>query len=99
MNVVGYDRSERTVEQNLRSVLAALAYDNPMTKNSRIAIVNQAIEISHLVMDLLCPMQLQMNNIRVSKTQKFLTENLTMDTHTTVFSSLPNLPNYYTSNH
>lgn len=86
VNVTGYD-SEGTVAEGLRTVNAAIAYDDPTTGETKIIIVNQAIEIPHLVNHLLCPMQLRMNDAKVDDLPKFLADNPTADNHTLI---LPN---------
>lgn len=85
VNVMGYNKSEGTAAKNMRTVTAALAYDDPTDGTTRIVVINQAIEIPHLDKHLLCSMQMRMNDVRVDEIPKFLTDNPTDDTHAVVF--------------
>ena len=60
VNVTGYDETLGTVK-NCKTVLAALAYDDPSTREIVILIVHQAIYIPTMENNLLCPMQMQLN--------------------------------------
>ena len=81
VNVTGYDASEGTVAKDLRTVSAGLAYDDPRSGSVAIIVLHQAIEIPHLEMSLLCPMQLRMNDAKVDELPKFLADNPSEDTH------------------
>ena len=74
VNVSGYDANLGTVE-NCKTVSAAMAYDDIRTGETVMLIVHQAISLPYLDNNLLNPMQLRMNDVRVSEQAKFLTEN------------------------
>ena len=44
-------------------------------------IVHQAISVTMMSNNLLCPMQIRMNDVELNDTPKFLTENATSKTH------------------
>ena len=75
--------SSGTVE-NLKTVSAALAHDDPKTGDAIILVIHQAIHIPSLKNNLLCPMQLRMNDVQVSETPKFLADNPEDSTHALV---------------
>jgi hypothetical protein len=79
VNVTGYDKAVATVKA--RTVTAAVAYDNPNTGEVMIFIIHQAIEIPDLKHNLLCPMQMRLNDVLVSEIPKFLARDATEDTH------------------
>ena len=66
VNVSGYDANLGTVE-NCKTVSAAMAYDDIRTGETVMLIVHQAISLPHLDNNLLNPMQLRMNDVRVSE--------------------------------
>jgi hypothetical protein len=70
------------VSNNLRQVSAALAYDDPYTGETTILIVHQAIYVPELEHNLLSTMQVRLNDVLISDTPRFLTENVTDLTHT-----------------
>ena len=72
------------VHKSCKTISAALAYDCPDTGEVLILIVNQAIYIPSLTHNLLCPMQLWMNDVQVSDQPKFLTDNPDNKTHALV---------------
>ena len=61
----------------MKAVSGALAYDNQATGKMTILAVHQAIHVPTMESNLLCPMQVRMNDIKVDKTLKFLTKNPT----------------------
>ena len=65
----------------MKSVSGALAYDDQATGKTTILVVHQAIHIPTMGSNLLCPMQVWMNDVRVDETPKVLTENPTDITH------------------
>ena len=77
VDIIGYDRSKGTSAKNMKTVSSALAYDDQATGKTTILVVHQAIHIPTMGSNLLCPMQAQMNDIKVDETPKFLTENPT----------------------
>ena len=74
---MGYNPSG-PVDKDLKNVSAVLAYDDPVSGETLILMVNQAIsipaDISH---NLLSPMQLRLNDVVVNKVPRFLTEEVT----------------------
>ena len=81
VNVVGYDKSHGTQHRNLPTVSGALAYDDPSSAVAIMLIVHQAISVTTMSNNLLCPMQKRMNDVELNDTPKFLTKNLTSKTH------------------
>ena len=66
-------------------VTAALAYDDPRTGEVHILTIHQAIYFEHLEHNLLCLMQLRMNDIQIDECPKFLAQNPTNDSHSIYF--------------
>ena len=58
--------------KNIKTVSGALAYDDQATA---ILVVHQAIHVPTMGSNLLCPTKVQMNDVKVDETPKFLTEN------------------------
>ena len=71
VDVTGYAPSMGT-KRNLRTVTAALAYDDPRDGTTVILIVHQAIHVPTMCNNLLTPMQLRMNDVKVRDTPRFL---------------------------
>ena len=90
VRVTGYDKVKSTVYP---MVTAALAYDDPRTGQPVILVVNQAIHIKTLQHNLLCPMQLRMNDVEVDECPKFLTRHPTDKSHALTISQ-HDLPPY-----
>ena len=72
------------MNSNLRTVSAALAYDDALTGESVILVVHQAIHIPDLSHNLLSTMQLRLNDVIVNDVPRFLTDKPTQLTHTLV---------------
>lgn len=83
VNICGYD-PEGPVSESLDTVSAALAYDHPVSGEVVILMLHQAIHIEHLDHNLLSPMQLRLNDVKVNDVPKFLTEQPTDETHAIV---------------
>jgi hypothetical protein len=83
INVTGYN-PQGPVNSNLRTVSAALAYDDATTGESVILVVHQAIYIPDLNHNLLSTMQLRLNDVTVNDVPRFLTEKPTPLTHALV---------------
>ncbi|KAI2506535.1 Reverse transcriptase (RNA-dependent DNA polymerase) [Fragilaria crotonensis] len=66
----------------MRTVTAALAYDDPLTGETTILLVHQAIYIPELEHNLLSTMQVRLNDVIISETPRFLAEQITDLTHT-----------------
>jgi hypothetical protein len=71
VNVTGFDPSLGKVK-NLDLVSAALAYDCPDTGKTIILMVHQAVHVPTMTNDLLCPMQMRVNEIGIQECPKFL---------------------------
>jgi len=74
VTVTGYDPTQGSVK-DLKVVGAVIAYDCPQTGEVIIIRINQAIHIKSMSNNLLCPMQIRMNDIKVFDCPKFLIEN------------------------
>ena len=61
----------------MKTISSTLAYDDQATRKMTILVVHQAIHVPTMESTLLCPMQGQMNDVKVDETPKFLTENPT----------------------
>jgi hypothetical protein len=83
INVTGFDPNG-PVHNNLRTVSAAIAYDDALTGESVILVVHQAIYIPNLDHNLLSTMQLRLNDVIVNDVPRFLTDKPTPLTHTLV---------------
>ena len=86
VNVHAYDPSLGS-QQNMSIVNAAIAYDCPHTGKVLIFKINQAIHIESMANNLLCVMQLRMNDVKVFDCPKFLTESPTVLSHSLVIPS------------
>ena len=84
VRVTGYDKLKA---KSYRTVSAALAYDDPKMGEVHILEVHQVIEIPHLHHNLLCPMQLRVNDVEVNERPKFLTRYLTDNSHVIIVPS------------
>ena len=84
INVTGYDPTGQ-VASNFCNVPAALAYyDDAMTGQIVILVVNQAIYIPDLNHKLLGTMQLRLNDVKVNDVPHFLTDKPDENTHSLV---------------
>jgi hypothetical protein len=72
---------------SLRIVSAALAYLSPESGETIILIVHQAIHNPNVQHNLLCPLQLRMNDVIVNECPKFLTATPTDRDHTIIANS------------
>ena len=80
VNVSGFDESLGTVK-GLKTVSAAVAYDDPITGRPVILVIHQAILVPSLEHNLLCPMQMRLNDVEVSEIPKFLTDKPSNEVH------------------
>ena len=83
INVSGYDPTG-PITSNLRTVSAALAYDDAATGQTVILVINQAIYIPTIHHNLLATMQVRLNDVKINDTPRFLTENPDELTHSIV---------------
>ena len=74
INISGFD-PRKGKANDLRIVNAAVAFDDPETGQPYILRVNQAVSVPTLENNLLCPMQLRMNDITINECPKFLTKS------------------------
>ena len=88
VTVTGYDASQGN--KRYRTVSAAIAYDDPILGRPVIVHIHQATHIPHLQHNLLCPMQLRMNDVEVNETPKFLVKHPTDKDHAIVISEKTN---------
>ena len=86
INVSGYNPSG-PVDKDLKTVSAVLAYDDLVSGETLILMVNQAISIPDISHNLLSPMQLRLNDVVVNEVPRFLTEEVT--DHTRSFLVIP----------
>ena len=86
VTVTGYDPKQGCVE-DLKVVAAVLAYDCPKSGEVKIIKLNQAIYINSMLNNLLCPMQLRMNDIKVFDCPRFLIQNPEYHEHTITIPS------------
>ena len=80
VNISGFDPSKGKAN-DLQIVNAAVAFDDPETGQPYILRVNQAVSVPTLENNLLCPMQLRMNDITINECPKFLTKSPTDNDH------------------
>ena len=59
----------------------AVAYDCTITGNSRILIINNALHIREMELNLLPPIMMRLNELLADKFPKFLCPNPTIETH------------------
>ena len=81
VNIVGYDKSKGTFAINLKTVSGALAYDNPTSGKTVIIVIHQAIYVPTMDYNLICQMQVRMNDVKLDDKPKFLTEDPTNESH------------------
>ena len=80
INVSGYNPSGPG-GVNLKTLSAALAYDDPISGETTILLVHQAIYIPAISHNLLSTMQVRLNDVIVNDTPRFLTDTVTDHTH------------------
>ena len=85
VTVTGFDPTIASL--SLRIVSAALAYSSPESGETIILIVHQAIHNPNVQHNLLCPLQLRMNDVIVNECPKFLTVTPTDKDHTIIANS------------
>ena len=66
-------------------VHAAVAYDCPITGNSTILIINNALYIREMEHNLLPPIMMRLNGLLADECPKFLCPNPTIETHSIFF--------------
>ncbi len=71
VNVTGFDPAQGKIK-DLDLVTAALAYDCPQTGEVSILMIHQAVHVPTMENDLLCPMQMRMNDVELHECPKFM---------------------------
>ena len=66
-------------------VHAVVAYDCPITDNTTILIINNALYIREMEHNLLPPIMIRLNGLLVDEFPKFLFPNITIETHSISF--------------
>jgi hypothetical protein len=69
VNASGFDPSQGKVK-DLDLVSAALAYDCPTTGETIMLLVHQAVHVPSMNIDLLCPLQMRMNDVELQECPK-----------------------------
>jgi hypothetical protein len=86
VTVTGFDKKVAATEA--RTVTAVVAYDDPISGQTILLIVHQAIYIPTMDQNLLCPMQMRLNDVKVSAVPKFLTTRPSDQTHALTFNEM-----------
>ena len=81
--MTGYDKARHTT---YKTVSAALAYDDPFSGEVIILMIHQAILVPQIRHNLLCPMQLRINDVEVDEKPKFLHSMPTENSHAMVIT-------------
>ena len=68
-------------------VLAALAYDDPIGGETVILRIHQAVHIPTMTNNLLCPMQMRLNDVVVNDCPKFVHDNPTDQMHAIILKA------------
>jgi hypothetical protein len=71
--VTGFDPSQGKVK-DLGLVSAALEYDCPTTGDTIILMIHQAVHVPTMDNNLLCPMQMRVNDVELQECPKFMEE-------------------------
>ena len=77
VDIIRYDKSNGTTAKNMKSISSVLAYDNQATRKMTILVVHHAIHVPTMESNLLCSVQVWMNDVKVDE----LTENPMDITH------------------
>ena len=80
VRVFGYDEDAEHAKE-CRTVSAAVAYDHPATGDVYMLLLHQAISVPNMNSNLLSPMQMRDNDVRVNDEPKSLVLNPTDDHH------------------
>jgi hypothetical protein len=81
VSVTGYDPKLGSMK-GMQIISASLAYIDPLSGETVILWVHQAVHIPTMSNNLLCPMQMRLNDVIVDDCPKFLHHNPTDTTHT-----------------
>ena len=72
VNIVGYDKRKGLLASNMKTVSGALAYDNPTSVKIVIIVIDQGIYVPTINYNLICPMQVRMNDVKLDDKPKFV---------------------------
>jgi hypothetical protein len=86
VNVTGYNQAQGST--TFKVVSAALAYDSPADGRTVILVVHQAVHIPELTVNLLCSMQMQVNDVIVNDVPRFLLKQQSATDHALVVTSV-----------
>jgi hypothetical protein len=86
VNFTGYNQAQGST--TFKVVSAALAYDSPANGQTVILVINQAVHIPELMVNLLCLMQMQVNNVIVNDVPRFLLKQQSATDHALVVMSI-----------
>ena len=87
VQVHGYDEGVGETEA-LRTVSAVIAYDHPESGDTYMLILHQAILITQMENNLLFPLQMRDNNVRVNDEPKFMVPKPTDNHHAIVIRGI-----------
>ena len=65
----------------MKTVSEALAYDNPTSGKTGIIVINQAVYVPTMDHNLISPIQVRMNDVKLDDKPRFLTEDATNESH------------------
>jgi hypothetical protein len=85
-NVTGYNQAQGSTTFKVLS--AALAYASPTNGRTVILVLHQAVHIPELLVNLLCPMQMRVNDIIVNYVPRFLLKQQSATDHALVVTSV-----------
>ena len=91
VTVTGYNPASKPM-LNVKTVGAAIAYDDPTTGATIMLTIHQALHIPTLEHNLLCPMQYRVNQVLVNDVSKFLIDKPSNDDHAIIVDSKENGP-------
>ena len=79
VSVTGYDKADGA--RTFKTVSGALGYTDPSSGATHVLVINQGIYMPQLEHNLLCPMQLRLNDVSVDERPKFLSVDATDERH------------------
>ena len=81
VNIVGYGKSKGTLA-NIKNIVSGVhAYDNPTSGTTGIILVHQAIHVPTMDCNLICPIQVRMNDVKLDDKPKLLTADPSNESH------------------
>ncbi len=85
VDIFGYDSKSR--HKNVTTVDTAVAYDDFLTGDTSVLLINQAILIPSIKYILLCPMQCHLNGVSIKDVPKLLLKNPMVNDHVIIIPS------------